>query len=60
VAAAPSLGSREVQEHHGFNEVEVIRERRGREARYAVIVRRFSREGRSWVEKAAMGPFTPQ
>ncbi|HZF51692.1 MAG TPA: metallophosphoesterase [Polyangiaceae bacterium] len=60
VAAAPSLGSREVQEHHGFNEVEVVRERRGREARYAVIVRRFSREGRGWVEKAVMGPFTPQ
>jgi 3',5'-cyclic AMP phosphodiesterase CpdA len=61
VAAAPSLGSREVQEHNGFNEIEVLRERRAGEARYTVIVRRFSREGPgTWVEKGAMGPFAPQ
>lgn len=61
VAAAPSLGSREVQEHHGFNEIEVVRERRGGEAKYEVIVRRFSREGTgTWAEKGVMGPFAPQ
>jgi 3',5'-cyclic AMP phosphodiesterase CpdA len=59
IAAAPSLGSREVQEHHGFNSIEVLRERGERETQYAVEVRRYGREG-TWVEKGVMGPFSPQ
>lgn len=60
VIAAASLGSREVQEHHGFNEIEIVRGRRGNEAHYHVIVRRFLREGtETWVEKGEM-EFEPQ
>lgn len=59
VAAAASLGSREVQEHHGFNEIEVLRDRRGEKAQYHLVVRRFLREGtETWVEKGEM-EFTP-
>jgi hypothetical protein len=55
IASAASLGSRETAEHHGFNEVEVAREG----AEYQVTVRRFGRDGGTWAEKAAMGPFVP-
>lgn len=58
IAAAPSLGSREIQEHNGFNAIEVIRERRGGETHYEVYVRRIAREG-TWAEKAVLGPFSP-
>src|SRR5262249_22733230 len=59
IASAPSLGSREVQEHHGFNAVEIARERRGRTTSYEIFVRRFGRDGAQWAEKAVMGPFSP-
>jgi 3',5'-cyclic AMP phosphodiesterase CpdA len=59
IASAPSLGSREVQEHNGFNAIEVLREQRAGETHYEIEVRRFGREG-TWVEKAVMGPFSPQ
>lgn len=59
IASAPSLGSREVQEHNGFNSIEVLRERRDGETHYEIEVRRLGREG-TWVEKALMGPFAPK
>lgn len=59
VAAAPSLGSREIQEPNGFNEIEILRERREGGTAYELTVRRMYREGTGWVEKAVMGPFTP-
>jgi len=62
VAAAPSLGSKEVAENNGFNVVEVFRER-DREGRrtHLVQVRRFVRQGeRSWIEHAErIEPFLP-
>ena len=54
IASAPSLGSREVQEHHGFNELELSREPHGSETTYSLTVRRYSREGGSWVERSRM------
>jgi hypothetical protein len=56
IAAAPTLGSREKDEHHGFNEIEVVREG----TRYEVSVRRYVRKGQSWVQQGkSMGPFVP-
>ncbi|HYO66654.1 MAG TPA: metallophosphoesterase [Archangium sp.] len=54
IASAPSLGSREVQEHHGFNEIVLSREPHGSETTYSLTVRRYSREGGSWVERSRM------
>lgn len=54
IASAPSLGSREVQEHHGFNDIEISREPHGSEATYSLTVHRYIREGGSWVERARM------
>ena len=54
IASAPSLGSREVQEHNGFNELELTRELHGDEPSYSLTVRRHAREGGSWTEKARM------
>jgi 3',5'-cyclic AMP phosphodiesterase CpdA len=59
IAAAPSLGSREVQEHHGYNEIEIAREQRGTSAEYRITVRRIGREGASWAVRSHMGPFAP-
>ena len=59
IAGAPSLGSREVQEHHGYNEIEVARDQRGSHAAYRITVRRLGREGTSWVVQSSMGPFAP-
>lgn len=59
IASAPSLGSREVQEHHGYNEIEIARDHLGREAVIQVTVRRFGREGTTWGQRAVMGPFAP-
>jgi hypothetical protein len=55
IAAAASLGSREVAEHHGFNDIEIVREG----DQYEIVVRRFIREGATWTENAVMGPFVP-
>lgn len=54
IASAPSLGSSEVQEHHGFNDIEISREPHASEAKYSLTVRRYSREGGSWVERSRM------
>lgn len=60
IAAAPSLGSREIAENNGFNEIEI---RRGRDAAgrpsHDIVIRRFVREGeRSWrLHDHEMGPF---
>lgn len=59
IAAAPPLGSRDRRGPHGFNEIEVLRERRGRETHYEVSVIRYGHEG-TWVKQASMGPFTPE
>lgn len=57
IASAPSLGSREVHEHHGFNAVELHREG---PAIVAVTVRAFRRQGDTWhLEAPALGPFRP-
>jgi 3',5'-cyclic AMP phosphodiesterase CpdA len=55
IASAPTLGSRETDEQHGFNEVEVVREG----GDYAVTVRTFRRKGDTWELQNQMGPFTP-
>lgn len=55
IAAAPTLGSKELVEHHGFNEIAIYREGDNCE----IEVRSFGREGQSWTEKRRMGPFTP-
>jgi 3',5'-cyclic AMP phosphodiesterase CpdA len=60
IAAAPSLGSREVEEHQGYNEIEILRESRADGKRtHRVRVRRFGRKGSTWGEEAGaeMGPF---
>ncbi len=61
IASAPSLGSREVQESHGFNQVEVTRDLNGDgEGIYQIGVRRFVRTGlRTFSETDTMGPFAP-
>lgn len=59
IAAAPSLGSSEIQESHGFNEIEISRERKDRKTEYVVTVRRMCREGTGWTMKAEMPAFAP-
>lgn len=59
IAAAPSLSSREVQEHNGFNEIEIARDGVGGEVRYQIHVSRMVREGGTWTRRASMGPFAP-
>lgn len=62
IAAAPSLGSREIAENNGFNEIEIRRDRDGdgRQS-HRIVVRRWVREGeRSWRPlDNEMGPFEP-
>ncbi|WP_437680873.1 metallophosphoesterase [Sorangium sp. So ce131] len=59
IAAAPSLSSREVQEHNGFNEIEIARDGVGGEVTYGIEVKRVVREGGVWTRRASMGPFAP-
>lgn len=59
IAAAPSLASREVQEHNGFNEIEIARDGVGGEVSYRIHVKRVVREGGTWTRRASMGPFAP-
>lgn len=59
IAAAPSLGSREVQEHNGFNEIEITRNGVGRQVSYEITVHRVVREGATWTRRVSMGPFVP-
>ncbi|HYO52380.1 metallophosphoesterase [Archangium sp.] len=62
IAAAPSLGSREIAENNGFNLVEIFRDRdRNGLPEYQLRVRRFVRQGeRVWEEHSdQMGPFSP-
>jgi hypothetical protein len=59
IAAAPSLASREVQEHNGFNEIESARDGVGGEVSYRIHVKRVVREGGTWTRRASMGPFAP-
>ncbi|WP_437283609.1 metallophosphoesterase [Sorangium sp. So ce375] len=59
IAAAPSLSSREVQEHNGYNEIEIARDGVGGEVGYQIHVRRMVREGATWTRRASMGPFAP-
>lgn len=60
IAAAPSLGSREIAENNGFNEIEIRRTRdaAGKQS-HDIVIRRFVREGeRSWRPNGyEMGPF---
>ncbi len=51
IASAPSLGSREVQERHGYNEVTIARDTRGGEVTYTVEVRRHGWVGTQWPEQ---------
>lgn len=54
IAAAPSLGSREVAEQHGYNEVLILREG----DRHEVEVRTYTRSGDTWSRgPASLGPF---
>lgn len=50
IAAAPSLGSREVQEHHGFNEIAIYWEG----PRWHIVVTRFIHQGTGWVDVTKM------
>jgi hypothetical protein len=62
IAAAPSLGSREVEERQGFNEIEILRDRSADGKRtHRVRVRRYVRKGSTWGEDkgAEMEPFIP-
>jgi 3',5'-cyclic AMP phosphodiesterase CpdA len=59
IAAAPSLGSLEIQEHNGFNEIEIARDPSGGDAPYQITVCRVVREGATWERRASMGPFAP-
>ncbi|WP_437729491.1 metallophosphoesterase [Sorangium sp. So ce861] len=59
IAAAPSLSSREVQEHNGYNEIEIARDGVGGKVSYQIHVRRMVREGATWMRRASMGPFAP-
>ena len=61
IAAAPSLASYEVREHNGYNEIEIRRDRRGKDKACTIVVRRFGLDGAHWVPipGAVMGPFTP-
>lgn len=59
MAAAPSLGSREVNEHNGFNEIVVRRGLRDGKTVHEIVVRRFVREGSKWACAEVMGPFEP-
>lgn len=60
IAAAPSLGSSQVSEQHGYNEIAVAREpgEKGRSP-YTVTVRRVVRKGPTWDVGKTMGPFAP-
>ena len=61
IAAAPSLGSREIPANNGFNLVEVFRERdRHGRPEYQVRIRRYIRQGDlGWEEHAdQLGPFS--
>jgi hypothetical protein len=53
IAAAPTLGSRETTEPHGYNEVEIVREGN----RYELTVRRVVRQGENWPVQAEMPVF---
>jgi hypothetical protein len=46
IAAAPTLGSRETQEHLGFNEIRLHREG---EDRHELAVRKLIRQGEQWI-----------
>ncbi|WP_437959879.1 metallophosphoesterase [Sorangium sp. So ce119] len=59
IAAAPSLSSREVQEHNGYNEIEIARDGVGGDVSYRIHVHRVVREGGTWARRVSMGPFAP-
>jgi 3',5'-cyclic AMP phosphodiesterase CpdA len=59
IAAAPSLGSREIQEQNGFNEIAIDRDWTAPGAPHRILVRRVVREGTTWARRHAMGPFAP-
>lgn len=60
IAAAPSLGSREINEQNGYNEIAIAREPGEKErSPYTIVVRRVVRKGASWELGKTMGPFSP-
>jgi hypothetical protein len=60
IAAAPSLGSREINEQNGYNEVTIAREPgETRNAPYTIVAQRVVRKGATWERTKAMGPFAP-
>jgi hypothetical protein len=60
IAAAPSLGSREISEKNGYNEIVIAREPGGTEpSPYTLVVRRVVRKGATWEAGRQMGPFKP-
>ena len=59
IVAAPSLGSREVQEHNGYNEIVIARDGMGSKVEYRIAATRVGREGATWARRASMGPFSP-
>ncbi len=48
IAAAPSLASKEIQEQHGFNQIEFSRLREKGHGEYLVTVQRYVFNGESW------------
>lgn len=56
ISAAPSLGSTEVGESRGFNEIRIVREGT---RRYRVTVQRFVEQAGSWAAAGSPVTFTP-
>jgi len=56
IASAPSLGSKEIQEHNGFNEISISWIQKGQETTWSGTVERYVREGGTWRPEARM-PF---
>jgi hypothetical protein len=54
IASAPSLGSREIQEHNGFNEIEVSWAQKGGETAWSGTIHRYVREGKTWKPETKM------
>ena len=59
IASAPSLGSREISESNGFNEIVVYRDWDGTHNTAQIVVRRWRLDGQRWQGGSKMGPFDP-
>jgi predicted MPP superfamily phosphohydrolase len=54
IASAPSLGSKEIQEHNGFNEIGISWTQKGGETTWSGTVQRYVREGKTWKPETRM------